>query len=139
MCASTTGHSNDRRPVNSTFRMKALSIKQPWANLIVSGQKTIETRVWATNYRGRILIVSSKIPKIQPAGFILGVADLVDCRPMKKSDEEAAMCHLYHNAVAWVLQNVKAIEPFPMRGQLGLFEVEITEDQLHPWLPSQQP
>jgi hypothetical protein len=32
--------------------MKALSVKQPWANMIASGKKTIETRKWPTDYRG---------------------------------------------------------------------------------------
>jgi len=44
--------------------MKALSVRQPWANLIAAGKKTIETRKWATDYRGQILIVSSKTPKL---------------------------------------------------------------------------
>lgn len=41
-------------------RFKALSVKQPWAALIANGRKTIETRKWATNYRGPLLICSSK-------------------------------------------------------------------------------
>lgn len=40
--------------------MKALSIKQPWAWLIVHGFKPIENRTWATRYRGRFLIHASK-------------------------------------------------------------------------------
>ena len=32
--------------------MKALTIWQPWASLLVSGQKKYETRSWATAYRG---------------------------------------------------------------------------------------
>ena len=110
--------------------MKALSIKQPWANLIASGQKTIETRVWATPYRGSILLVSSKTPKIEPAGCAVAVAELVDCRPMTVADEYAAKCPIYPNAVAWVLQNVQAIKPFPVKGQLGIYEVNVSQDTL---------
>ena len=118
--------------------MKAISIKQPWANLIASGQKTIETRVWATQYRGQILLVSSKAPKIEPAGCAIAVANLVDCRIMTKADEVAAQCPIYANAFAWVLQDVRAIEPFPVKGQLGLYEVDITSESLKPKkLPSQ--
>lgn len=40
--------------------MKALSIKQPWASLVATGIKNIECRTWKTNYRGEILICSSK-------------------------------------------------------------------------------
>lgn len=36
--------------------MKALSIKQPFAGLIATGQKTLETRTWSTDYRGPLLI-----------------------------------------------------------------------------------
>lgn len=36
--------------------MKALTIWQPWASLLVSGQKKYETRSWATAYRGPIAI-----------------------------------------------------------------------------------
>lgn len=40
--------------------MKALTIKQPYASLIVEGIKDIENRTWKTNYRGRILIHAGK-------------------------------------------------------------------------------
>lgn len=36
--------------------MKAITLIQPWASLIVLGHKTIETRSWHTNYKGEILI-----------------------------------------------------------------------------------
>ena len=36
--------------------MKAITIKQPWASLIVEGIKDIENRTWKTNFRGRVLI-----------------------------------------------------------------------------------
>lgn len=43
--------------------MKALSIRQPWAWLIVNGYKDIENRNWDTKYRGQVLIhASSKRP-----------------------------------------------------------------------------
>ena len=40
--------------------MKTLSVRQPWANLIVHGLKDIENRTWRTNFRGRILIHAPK-------------------------------------------------------------------------------
>lgn len=36
--------------------MKAITIKQPYAQLICEGVKDIENRTWKTNYRGRVLI-----------------------------------------------------------------------------------
>ena len=41
--------------------MKVLTIKQPWACLIVNGYKEYEFRTWKTNYRGKILIHAGKI------------------------------------------------------------------------------
>jgi len=46
--------------MHEEVRIKAISLKQPWANLVASGKKTIETRTWKTPYSGPILIVSSK-------------------------------------------------------------------------------
>lgn len=105
--------------------MKALSVKQPWANMIASGQKTIETRTWKTVYRGPLLIVSAKTPDIAPAGQALAIAELVDCRPMSVLDESAARCSNYEGAFAWVLKNIRSIPPFPVSGQPALFDVEL--------------
>lgn len=40
--------------------MKALSIRQPWASLILKAGKDIENRCWPTKVRGRILIHAAK-------------------------------------------------------------------------------
>jgi len=123
--------------------MKALSIKQPWAWAIAEGFKTIETRTWHTNYRGELLIVSSKQPdksmldwfqqnimsKIDNQicleyGKAIAVANLVDCRVMTQADEDAAMCGVYPKAHSWILEDVRKIEPFPVKGQLNLYEVD---------------
>ncbi len=105
--------------------MKAISVKQPWANLIAEGEKTIETRTWLTYYRGPILILSSRSPKIGPAGYALAIAELIDCRPMVRQDERAAQCALYPNAYSWVLGNIQKIGPYPARGKLGLYNIKI--------------
>jgi hypothetical protein len=110
--------------------IKAISVKQPWANLIASGEKTIETRKWATNYRGRLLIASSKTPAIHPAGFAIAIVNLVDCRPMVRRDEMAACCELYAGAFSWIFREIRKIDPFPVRGQLGLFDVEVSLELL---------
>ena len=76
--------------------MKALSLLQPWATLVVMGVKQIETRSWSTAYRGPLLIHASKgkageifaseppfkkyIPDFKqlPFGYILGKVTLID-------------------------------------------------------------
>jgi hypothetical protein len=82
--------------------MKALTIKQPWASLIVEGIKDIENRTWRTNFRGRIYVHCSKptkfdvqmtdpqtiaaMPVLKQAfdgtmafGAIIGEVDIIDC------------------------------------------------------------
>jgi hypothetical protein len=87
--------------------MKALTIWQPHASLLALGVRTIETRGWSTTYRGPLVIHAAKkwdaarieqceaadllLPPGEPLasmkwietlGCALGVADLVDCRPI---------------------------------------------------------
>jgi hypothetical protein len=73
----------------------ALSLKQPWAMLVVQGLKTIEVRRWPTARRGRILIHAARVPDDRPEawghvpkallplaqlrGGIIGSVDLTDC------------------------------------------------------------
>lgn len=112
--------------------MKALSVKQPWANLIACGRKTIETRTWPTSYRGRIAIVSSKRPAIEPAGCAVCLATVADCRPMRRSDEAAACCEVYHGAYAWLVEDVEPVEPVPLRGALGVFSIGMEPGDFEP-------
>ena len=48
-----------------TSKIKALCVKQPYANDILTGIKTIEYRSWRTRYRGDVLIIASRNPKIK--------------------------------------------------------------------------
>ena len=71
--------------------MKCLTVKQPWASLIIEGFKCYEFRSWKTNYRGKILIHAGKnlekdmVDRFQKyhldyeLGAIIGEAELVDC------------------------------------------------------------
>ena len=117
--------------------MTALSVRQPWASMIAGLcpgiAKTIETRTWRTEYRGFLLIVSSRKPERPslnwprgeyPVGKALCIAKLIDCRKMTPDDTEAACCE-YFDAYSWVLDDIRRIEPFPVKGQLGLYTVKI--------------
>ncbi|MCK5020435.1 MAG: ASCH domain-containing protein [Candidatus Peribacteraceae bacterium] len=118
--------------------MKALSVRQPWAALIATGIKTIETRTWATSYRGDLLICSGLKPfKIDEEfgpwkslnliyGHALCVVKLTDCRPMVDADCDLACCAVYNRAYSWVLEDIRPIQPFDVKGQLRLFEVDVT-------------
>ncbi len=113
--------------------MLALTVCQPYASLIASGRKTIETRIWRTRYRGPLLICAGlrswsdrayPLPSPLPRGMALCVVDLIDCRPMTAQDWDAACCDPYPGAWAWVLSPPRAIEPFAVTGKQRLFKVE---------------
>jgi hypothetical protein len=112
--------------------MKALSVQQPWASLIALGIKTIEVRSWRTNFRGKLLICASghdvEVDDLFfPAGYAVGIVDLVDIRPLTKRDlRKAHIGELPEEPqLAWVLKNAFEITPFPVKGKLQIFEVNI--------------
>jgi len=106
------------------MKYKAISLKQPWANLVTSGKKTIETRKWSTKYRGDLVICSSQNPKIEPYGKALCIVELYEVRPMKKKDEKNACIKVYPKAQAWFLRNLRPISPpIPVKGSLSIFNL----------------
>ena len=125
--------------------MKALTIKQPWASLIIEGYKKYEFRSWKTNYRGKILIHSglSLEKDMQERfkdynldyqlGYIIGEAEIVDCILVdEKFNEELRnidpIVYGRSNHVenyAWKLENIKKYDnPIPCKGKLGLWNYE---------------
>ena len=104
--------------------IRGLSIKEPHAGLILCGEKTIETRTWKTNYRGTILICVSQSPKSDISGHAIATATIKACRTMVKGDEPEAMIELYDRANAWILDDIRPINQFPIKGSLGLFHLK---------------
>lgn len=123
--------------------MKVLTIKQPWASLIVEGYKEYEFRSWKTNYRGKILIHAGKsLDKSRLGDFeeydlnydfgaIIGEAELVDCILIddnfdRKLHDKNKLVYGNHTRVgiyAWKLENVKKYEKIEyVKGKLGLWD-----------------
>ncbi len=109
---------------------KALCVRQPEADLIVFGRKTIEVRTWRTAYRGALLITASKRKPLDPQfadsplGCLVGAVDLVDCRPFTESDQDAALCDFEPGLYAWALANPRVTpQPIPTRSLPGLFDL----------------
>jgi hypothetical protein len=125
--------------------MKALSIRQPWAWLIVSGHKDVENRTWATNFRGRIYVHASKRldrmslimitsggmninKEVRDAvsaktswalGAIIGEIEIVDC--VTQSDSP-----WFTGPYGFVTRSPELYKrPIPCRGKLGFFEADI--------------
>src|SRR5215204_2993806 len=78
---------------------KCLSLQQPYAELIVSGRKTIELRKWNTRFRGEFLIHASKAIDKEACkscnidiyslitGAIVGTAILYDVKLYQSNEE----------------------------------------------------
>lgn len=111
--------------------MKALSIKEPWAGMILAGLKHIETRTWSTNYRGDLLLCASKKPKDTLSGYAFAIVELHNCRKMSITDEKLACCHIYDNAYSWDLRNIRPLKKLvPVKGRLGIFNIDENTEKI---------
>ena len=113
-------------------KVKAVSIKQPWADMIMAGKKKIEVRTWRTRYRGDIVICASQSPKSDRSGVALCIADLYDVRPIKKSDETDACCTVDEKKqYAWCLKNIRPLKWFPkVKGKLSTYDIELPKNSI---------
>lgn len=107
--------------------MKALSIKPEWATKILLGAKTVECRSWKTDYRGDLLICASSQNApgciAKHALCVVTLEDIVEFTPDHLLD--AFMIDLPNEGdYAWILSNVRFIEPFELKGKLHLYEVD---------------
>ncbi|SMC63672.1 ASCH domain-containing protein [Sporomusa malonica] len=157
--------------------MKAITILQPWASLIACGVKQIETRGWATKYRGEIAIHAGvgkqfmQLAKAEPLssalkangfkylsyididkkkyflpfGAMIAIAEIVDCAKMVGctldnvnnghklisvtlenghvvSGNELEFGDYTLGRYAWILANVRRIEPIPAKGMQRIWE-----------------
>jgi hypothetical protein len=102
---------------------RALSVRQPWAELILRGQKTIEVRSRLTNIRDRVHIYASlgeadaaskahvereyglEIATL-PRGVLVGTVAIVGCRPLTVQDSRAAAFPVPEGGrdYAWLLE-----------------------------------
>lgn len=118
----------------------AISIRQPWAWLVVHGGKDIENRTWPTRFRGRVLVHASKgmtrdewaetyfaVAEIDSGladrmprpdqierGGIVGEIEIVDC-------VAASSSKWFGGPFGFVLRNPKALPFQPCKGALGFF------------------
>nr|WP_246456214.1 ASCH domain-containing protein [Ruficoccus amylovorans] len=116
----------------------ALSIRQPWAWLIVNGHKDIENRDWTTNYRGPVFVHASKtfgpseredceyvsedykidMPADFALGGIVGLAHIVDCVDSHESP-------WFFGKHGLVLKDSRLLPFTACKGSLGFFTPKI--------------
>lgn len=136
--------------------MKALSLWQPWASLVVLGLKRWETRSWSTEYRGPLAIHAARALKRReclrpyfsvplsargwefetlPRGYLIGTVELVDVvrtetliEPRGQLTEfELLAGNFAPGRFAWKLERpVLLDQPLIVRGRQGLFELPAT-------------
>lgn len=114
----------------------ALSIRQPWCWAILTADKDVENRDWATRFRGPVCIHASKamtktdyreffddlrfdhldVPSYEamPRGGIVGVVEIVDC--VTDMDSE-----WFFGRYGFVLRNARTVPLIPVKGELGFF------------------
>lgn len=103
-------------PTGSDLMLPAISLTQPWATLAVLLEKRIETRSWATKFRGPIAWHAAKTfpgwarrqcwippfsyvlarhnltPDDLPVGKVIAITEITDCLPTEKV-REAFCCY----------------------------------------------
>lgn len=128
--------------------MIALSIRQPWAWLIVHGHKPVENRTWRTNHRGPLLIHASAqvsrrdyedtaaqlaeqmaitVPPLHliERGGVVGLAELTDC----VVDHDSPF---WTGPYGFVLAHPKPLPFHKCPGALGFFHVRCADVGLNP-------
>jgi hypothetical protein len=128
----------------SFAELPALSVRQPWAWLIVSGLKDIENRPRRTHYRGPLLIhaglnldsyneknvewLNKKygifIPQELATGGIIGIVEVVDCVKNHKSK------WFHKGNFGWVVTNPRRLIFRSCKGALGLFRPKFKNDNV---------
>jgi hypothetical protein len=124
--------------------LKALSFRQPRAEQIMRGVKTVDIRTWCVHHRGPLAVHASSTrrdarcralgfdPDALAYGALLGTVELVDVVPLDKADYEAMRdAHRLEGrypgkpCYAWTFAEPARFDrPIPYRGRMSLFNVE---------------
>jgi hypothetical protein len=128
-------------------QVKAISVRQPWAWLLIHGPKDVENRTWAPwgGYRGPLVIVASKgltraeyedvswmvdkLAELPPfgkleRGGVIGAVDLYDVSPPSK--KPVSPWH-FEEQFAWRVRRPVPLPFRPFKGALGLRPFELSE------------
>src|SRR4051812_960157 len=109
--------------------MRALSVRQPWAELILRGHKIIEVRSRCTHLRERVFIYAG-LNRIEPEeeariaqeygidldglprGVLVGTVGIVGCLPLQQDDSQAACFEITETDgfYAWLLARPQRAE-----------------------------
>jgi hypothetical protein len=134
-------------------RWRALTVKNPYAMQLVTAafedgvfvfaEKSIEVRSKYTNYRGDLLICSSKNPDLPgyENGVTLGLVELYDIKPVSEftpfdwaqtripPEKRKAITKGY----GWLMRNPRRVIEFSVKGQLGIYNLVYSKDCILPY------
>jgi len=132
--------------------LKAITIPQPWASLVAIGAKTIDTRPYATSYRGPLAIHAARAEPIVddpyyrallsaaglavtalPRGKIIAVGRLAACERITPAAcpcyPEYAFSTFTPGWYAWKIDAIRPLEtPRPFKGHRGVWECPLPPD-----------
>lgn len=129
--------------------MRALTVRQPWASLIASGEKRVETRPMRTKHRGPMAIhaglswgpaqraLASRLGvEVAPVGAVVCVVNVVDCVRMtpdtieQASERERELGDWRPGRWAWHLENPRPLSALvPAKGRLGVWRLGPEESE----------
>ena len=142
--------------------MKVLTLTQPWATLVATRHKLIETRSWSTNYRGPLAIHAAKgfpswarkmchqvpflgalgdydfDPRTLPVGEIIATCELVDVIKIYADTETPGKPEMMFGDYSlgrymWMLANIKKLDrPITAKGALGLWNFDMPTPEPKP-------
>lgn len=129
--------------------MRGLTLHQPWASFVAVGAKSIETRAWATRYRGELAIHAGanerafddamRLPSMRqiadeffiddfPLGAIVASCRLIDVVAIDDALvktlgwHERALGFYAPGRYAWMLDDVKPLsKPIKIKGAMGVW------------------
>ncbi len=143
----------DKRKYDPAYhdKFRALTVKQPYANDLVTaaykddngnviGVKSIEVRSKNTQYRGNLLICSSKSPVLpgMESGVTLGFVELYDVKPISEftpEDWENTRIPVEKRkeitmGYGWLMRNPRRVLEYPVKGQLGIYNLVYTKGEI---------
>ena len=120
--------------------MKALSVVEPWGDMIANRKKTLELRSWKpeiTPMRDVALVQNSirltAAGQEDPNGYVVAIIDIINCKPWVQSDSELAGCHeseFENGWLAWEIANVRKMErPVKVIAKRKLYELSSSEEK----------
>lgn len=124
------------------IRIRALNVRAPFAQFILSGEKRYECRSYPTEHRGPVVIVSSVTRPAKALlsrlgvtpqeaesylyGYAIGIVDLVNVREGRRADEPLAFCDT-RGAFTWIVTTPRPIKPFRVAGRCGLYSLDAAQ------------